>query len=58
MRDRKLADRTRERNESVMRLHILPTFGAGTVADVTTARVRSWRGKLLASRSGVLRQVF
>ncbi|MFC7841814.1 tyrosine-type recombinase/integrase [Streptomyces sp. NPDC057382] len=52
LRDRKLADRTRERNESVMRLHILPTFGAGSVADVTTARVRSWRGKLLAAGLG------
>ncbi|MGA5355426.1 tyrosine-type recombinase/integrase [Streptomyces thermodiastaticus] len=52
LRDRKLADRTRERNESVLRLHILPTFGAGTVADVTTARVRSWRGKLLAAGVG------
>lgn len=52
LRDRKLADRTRERNESVMRLHILPTFGAGSVADVTTARVRSWRGKLLGAGLG------
>ncbi|GAA4821386.1 tyrosine-type recombinase/integrase [Streptomyces ziwulingensis] len=52
LRDRKLADRTRERNESVMRLHIVPTFGAGSIADVTTARVRSWRGKLLAAGVG------
>ncbi|CAL9535119.1 hypothetical protein SUDANB126_04122 [Streptomyces sp. enrichment culture] len=52
LRDRKLADRTRERNESVMRLHILPTSGAGSVADVTTARVRGWRGKLLAAGVG------
>ena len=52
LRDRKLADRTRERNESVVRLHILPTFGSGSVADVTTARVRSWRGKLLAAGVG------
>ncbi|WP_406727003.1 hypothetical protein WJ438_23575 [Streptomyces sp. GD-15H] len=35
-----------------MRLHILPTFGAGSVADVTTARVRGWRGKLLAAGVG------
>ncbi|WP_413251256.1 tyrosine-type recombinase/integrase [Streptomyces sp. SS1-1] len=27
-------------------------FGAGSVADVTTARVRSWRGKLLAAGVG------
>ncbi|MER5436781.1 tyrosine-type recombinase/integrase [Streptomyces sp. NPDC002588] len=52
LRDRKLADRTRERSESVMRLHVLPTFGAGTIADVTTARVRSWRGKLLGADVG------
>jgi hypothetical protein len=52
LRDRKLADRTRERNESVIRLHILPTFGTASVADVTTARVRSWRGKLLAAGVG------
>ncbi|WP_434096976.1 hypothetical protein [Streptomyces mirabilis] len=35
-----------------MRLHVIPTFGAGSIADVTTARVRSWRGKLLASGVG------
>ncbi|WP_406476683.1 tyrosine-type recombinase/integrase [Streptomyces sp. NBC_01615] len=52
LRDRKLADRTRERNESVVRLHIIPTFGAGSIADVTTARVRSRRGKLLAAGVG------
>ncbi|MGW0577934.1 tyrosine-type recombinase/integrase [Streptomyces sp. NPDC002920] len=52
LRDRKLVDRTRERSESVMRLHVLPTFGAGTIADVTTARVRSWRGKLLGADVG------
>ncbi|WP_234379727.1 N-terminal phage integrase SAM-like domain-containing protein [Streptomyces caniscabiei] len=50
LRDRNLADRTRERNESVVRLHILPTFGAGSLADVTTTRVRSWRGRLLCGR--------
>ncbi|MFF2025904.1 tyrosine-type recombinase/integrase [Streptomyces sp. NPDC058171] len=52
LRDRKLADRTRERSESVVRLHILPTFGAGTIADVSTARVRSWRGMLLGADVG------
>ncbi|PJM93084.1 tyrosine-type recombinase/integrase [Streptomyces sp. CB01373] len=52
LRDRKLADRTRERNESVMRLHVLPTFGVGSVADVTTAQVRGWRGKLIAAGIG------
>lgn len=52
LRDRKLAHRSRERNEAVIRLHIKPTFGAGTLADVTTARVRAWRGNLLAAGVG------
>lgn len=52
LRDRNLAARTRERSASVMRLHIVPTFGAGTIADVTTARVRGWRGKLLGADVG------
>lgn len=52
LRDRKLADRSRERNEAVIRLHIKPTFGAGTLADVTTSRVRAWRGGLLAAGVG------
>lgn len=52
LRDRKLADRSRERNEAVIRLHIKPTFGAGTLADVTTSRVRAWRGNLLAAGVG------
>ncbi|MFF3247360.1 tyrosine-type recombinase/integrase [Streptomyces sp. NPDC002870] len=52
LRDRKLADRSRERNEAVIRLHIKPTFGAGNLADVTTSRVRAWRGNLLAAGVG------
>ncbi|MDQ0961138.1 integrase [Streptomyces sp. B4I13] len=35
-----------------MRLRIMPTFGAGTMADVTTARVRGWRGELLDAGVG------
>ncbi|MET7858440.1 tyrosine-type recombinase/integrase [Streptomyces sp. NPDC005318] len=52
LRDRKLAARSRERNEAVIRLHIRPTFGSGSLADVTTSRVRSWRGQLLAAGVG------
>ncbi|MER5485024.1 site-specific integrase [Streptomyces sp. NPDC002812] len=52
LRDRKLAERTRERNEAVIRLHIKPTFGASTLADITTVRVRTWRGQLLAAGVG------
>ncbi|MFI5631401.1 tyrosine-type recombinase/integrase [Streptomyces sp. NPDC051664] len=49
LRDRKLAARSRERNEAVIRLHIRPTFGSGSLADVTTSRVRAGRGQLLAA---------
>ncbi|MET7547099.1 tyrosine-type recombinase/integrase [Streptomyces sp. NPDC005500] len=52
LRDRKLAARSRERNEAVIRLHIRPTFGSGSLADVTTSRVRAWRGQLLAAGVG------
>lgn len=52
LRDRKLAARSRERNEAVIRLHIKPTFGSGTLADVTTSRVRAWRGSLLVAGVG------
>ncbi|MFJ8979702.1 tyrosine-type recombinase/integrase [Streptomyces sp. NPDC102282] len=52
LRDRKLADRSRERNEAVIRLHITPMFGSGSLADVTASRVRAWRGKLLAAGVG------
>ncbi|OEJ52052.1 tyrosine-type recombinase/integrase [Streptomyces agglomeratus] len=52
LRDRKLADRTRERHESVVRLHILPAFEARPLASITTARVRSWRTALLAAGVG------
>ncbi|MGY4905759.1 tyrosine-type recombinase/integrase [Streptomyces sp. 900116325] len=52
LRDRKLAARSRERNEAVIRLHIRPTFGSGPLADVTTSRVRAWRVQLLAAGVG------
>ncbi|MEV7152067.1 tyrosine-type recombinase/integrase [Streptomyces sp. NPDC093084] len=43
LKDRKLAARSRERNESVIRLHLLPTFGERPLSSITTARVRAWR---------------
>jgi integrase len=52
LRDRDLADRTRERYEGVIRMHIRPTFGAGPVAAVTSAKVRAWRSGLLAGGVG------
>jgi integrase len=52
LRDRDLAARTRERYEGVIRLHIRPALGRGTLADLTPARVRSWRTELLANGVG------
>ncbi|MFF1870310.1 tyrosine-type recombinase/integrase [Kitasatospora herbaricolor] len=52
LKERGLADRTFERYEGVLRLYLKPTFGHGTVADITTARVRSWRTKLLDAEVG------
>ncbi|MFE4589010.1 tyrosine-type recombinase/integrase [Streptomyces laurentii] len=52
LRHRKLEDRSRERNEGVLRLHIKPTFGVGTLAAITTPRVRAWRTALLDSGIG------
>ncbi|MFB6840600.1 tyrosine-type recombinase/integrase [Streptomyces sp. NPDC056361] len=52
LKHRKLEDRSRERNEGVIRLHIKPTFGAGTLAAITTPRVRAWRTALLEEGVG------
>ncbi|MGW5864686.1 tyrosine-type recombinase/integrase [Streptomyces sp. NPDC055239] len=51
-RDRKLAGRTRERHESVIRLHIMPTFENRALVSVNTAQVRAWRTSLLAAEVG------
>ena len=42
----------RERYAVTIRLYLKPTFGGGTVADITPSRVRSWRAKLLAAGMG------
>lgn len=52
LKHRKLEDRSRERNEGVLRLHIKPTFGAGALAAITTPRVRAWRTALLEAGVG------
>ncbi|WP_051966659.1 tyrosine-type recombinase/integrase [Kitasatospora mediocidica] len=52
LKERGLADRTLERYEGVLRLYIRPTFGVGTVAEVTAAKVRSWRTGLLDAEVG------
>ncbi|MGP3990667.1 tyrosine-type recombinase/integrase [Streptomyces sp. 3N207] len=52
LRDRKLAARSRERHEMVLRLHIKPDFENTPLARITTARVRSWRAGLLSRGVG------
>lgn len=46
-----MAARTRERHESVVRLHLLPTFGDRSLASITTVQVRAWRTACL-TRTG------
>jgi integrase len=48
LKDRKLAARSRERHESVIRLHLLPTFGERPLSSITTGQVRAWRTACLA----------
>ncbi|WP_405561533.1 tyrosine-type recombinase/integrase [Streptomyces sp. NBC_01180] len=52
LEDRKLAGRTRERHESVVRLHLVPTFGTRPLSSITTAQVRAWRTSRLAAGVG------
>lgn len=51
LKDRKLAARSRERHESVIRLHLLPTFGERPLSSITTGQVRAWRTACL-TRTG------
>ena len=46
-KDRDYAATTRERNDSALKLHILPTFRAVPLRDITTPQVRRWRTTLL-----------
>ncbi|WP_354641976.1 tyrosine-type recombinase/integrase [Kitasatospora camelliae] len=52
LQERKLEESTRERYETVLRLHILPTLGPRFVVEITPARVRTWRTHLLEARVG------
>ncbi len=48
-----LRPRTREMYRSLLRLHIIPTLGTTNLADITPAKVRSWRASLIdAGRPG------
>ena len=51
LRQRRLADRTREHYQQVLRDHILPTFGGQQMTAITPADVRVWHAKL-AERTG------
>ncbi|MCD0482746.1 tyrosine-type recombinase/integrase [Streptacidiphilus sp. ASG 303] len=50
--ERGLSHRTVELYESLLRLHLAPTFGTVAVADVTPAGVRAWRAARLAEGVG------
>lgn len=52
IRERPLAPRTTELYTSLLRLHLLPTFGRMAVADITSAAVRSWRRDCLDVGTG------
>lgn len=46
-----MAARSHERHESVIRLHLMPTFGNRSLSSITTAQVRAWRTACL-TRTG------
>ncbi|WP_269854139.1 tyrosine-type recombinase/integrase [Streptomyces sp. RPT161] len=47
LKERGYAATTRERNESALRLHILPAFDRSPISKITTPHVRQWRAALL-----------
>lgn len=49
-----LRPKTRQLYEGLVRLHILPTLGTRTLAEITPPRVRSWRADLLAGGLGAV----
>jgi len=52
IKERQLAATSRDRNEGVLRLHILPKLGASGLNEISTPRIRSWRAGLLESGVG------
>ncbi|MCK1822922.1 site-specific integrase [Streptomyces sp. XM83C] len=52
VKERELTTRTRELYESLLRLHLEPTFGAVNVAEISPPFVRRWRADKLASGTG------
>jgi len=51
-KERDYASTTRGRNDTVIRLHILPKLGSLEIGEITTPRVRRWRSELLESGLG------
>lgn len=49
LKERKLEETTRERYETVLRLHVLPILGERFISEITAPKVRSWRAGLLES---------
>ncbi|KJS58479.1 tyrosine-type recombinase/integrase [Streptomyces rubellomurinus] len=52
LRDRKLEESTRERYAITLRQYIEPGLGHRSLAEITPARVRSWRSALLENGAG------
>ncbi|WP_406168510.1 tyrosine-type recombinase/integrase [Streptomyces sp. NBC_00996] len=52
LKDRDYAATTRERNTGVLNRHILPTFRAVALREITTPQVRRWRTDLLDAGVG------
>ncbi|MFD8324894.1 tyrosine-type recombinase/integrase [Streptomyces lydicus] len=52
LKERDYAATTRERNESALRLHIMPTFARSPLTRITTPHVRRWRSALLDNGVG------
>ncbi|MEU8783989.1 tyrosine-type recombinase/integrase [Streptomyces sp. NPDC048637] len=52
LKERDYAATTRERNESALRLHIMPTFMRSPLTQITTPHVRRWRSTLLDNGVG------
>ncbi len=49
IRERRLAIQTRDNYRTTWRLHIEPFLGSVALVDITPARVRTWRSRLLAN---------
>ncbi|MFH8679551.1 tyrosine-type recombinase/integrase [Streptomyces lydicus] len=52
LKERDYAATTRERKESALRLHIMPTFARSPLTQITTPHVRRWRSALLDNAVG------